>query len=305
MHAPDPSSDDSLLLRSIPATRLALIDRIARARLAPRPGARAAGDAALYREMQQPFLRAYFRGVGEEDLAERPPAALANAARSHLELGWRRTPGQSLVRIFNPDPERDGFESPHTLVQIVTDDRPFLVDSVGIAFSRAGLAMHLIVHPVLEVRRDGRGRIAGLGANGSEPEKAESWELYEIDRQTDPAAIERLRHDIESTLTDVSLAVDDWPAMRERVRSLVAELERDPPPLPSEDIREARQLLEWMEERHFVFLGYRYYRLEREAREDRLVADTRSGLGILRLRSAGGKPAATVLTGDVRARARD
>ncbi|MGH8180090.1 MAG: hypothetical protein ACRETR_03825, partial [Steroidobacteraceae bacterium] len=258
MHSPDLSSDDSRLLRSIPAARLALIDRIVRTRIAPRQGPQGASDAARYREIQQPFLRAYFRGVGEEDLAERAPAALATAARSHLELGWRRAPGQSLVRIFNPDPQRDGFESPHTLVQIVTDDRPFLVDSVGIAFSRAGLAMHLIVHPVLEVRRDGRGRITGLGANG-EPDQAESWELYEIDRQTDPPALERLRHDIESTLTDVSLAVDDWPAMRERVRSLVAELEREPPPLPSEDITEARQLLEWMEERHFVFLGYRYY----------------------------------------------
>ncbi len=258
-----------------------------------------------YREVQQRFLRAYFRGVGEEDLAERTPATLAGEARSHLELGWRRAPGQSLVRIFNPDRERDGFESPHTLVQIVTDDRPFLVDSVGIAFARAGLAMHLIVHPVLEVRRDGRGRLAGLGANGGEPYQAESWELYEVDRQTDPAALERLRHDIESTLTDVTLAVDDWPAMRERVRSLVADLERDPPSLPSDDVSEARQLLEWMEERHFVFLGYRYYRLERGADEDRLIAEPRSGLGILRTRGAGGRPAATVLTGDVRARARD
>jgi glutamate dehydrogenase len=229
---------------------------------------------------------------------------LAGEARSHLELGWRRTPGQSLVRIFNPDRERDGFESPHTLVLIVTDDRPFLVDSVGIAFARAGLAMHLIVHPVLEVRRDGRGRLAGLGANGGEPQHAESWELYEVDRQTDPATLERLRHDIESTLSDVTLAVDDWPAMRERVRSLVADLERDPPSLPSDDVSEARQLLGWMEERHFVFLGYRYYRLERGAGEDRLIAEPRTGLGILRPRG-GGKPAATVLTGDVRARARD
>ncbi|HEX4267883.1 MAG TPA: NAD-glutamate dehydrogenase domain-containing protein, partial [Steroidobacteraceae bacterium] len=257
-----------------------------------------------YREIQQRFLRAYFRGVGEEDLAERTPAMLAGEARSHLELGWRRTPGQSLVRIFNPDRERDGFESPHTLVLIVTDDRPFLVDSVGIAFARAGLAMHLIVHPVLEVRRDGRGRLAGLGANGGEPQHAESWELYEVDRQTDPATLERLRHDIESTLSDVTLAVDDWPAMRERVRSLVADLERDPPSLPSDDVSEARQLLGWMEERHFVFLGYRYYRLERGAGEDRLIAEPRTGLGILRPRG-GGKPAATVLTGDVRARARD
>ncbi|MGH8295791.1 MAG: NAD-glutamate dehydrogenase, partial [Steroidobacteraceae bacterium] len=243
--------------------------------------------------------------MGEEDLAERAPAALASAARSHLQLGWRRAPGQSRVRIFNPDRERDGFESPHTLAQIVTEDRPFLVDSIGIAFARAGLAMHLIVHPVLEVRRDARGRLAGLGANGGEAQLAESWELYEIDRQTDPAAIERLRLDIESTLADVTLAVDDWPAMRERVCALVADLGREPPPLPSEDVAEARQLLEWMEERHFVFLGYRHYRLERGSREDRLVPDMRSGLGILRARAASGRPAPTVLTGELRARARE
>src|SRR5487761_962133 len=296
MHAPDISTDDSRLLHSIPPARLALIERIVRTRISPRQGPSGASGATVYREIQQRFLRTYFRGVGEEDLAERTPGTLAGEARSHLELGWRRAPGQSLVRIFNPDPERDGFESPHTLVQIVTDDRPFLVDSVGIVFARAGLAMHLIVHPVLEVRRDGRGRLAGLGANGGEPQHAESWELYEIDRQTDPAAIERLRHDIEATLADVSLAVDDWPAMRERMRSVIAELERNPPPLPSEDLAEARQLLEWMEERHFVFLGYRQYRLERGAGEDRLIAETRGGVG---------SPPVTVLTGDIRARARD
>ena len=305
MHAPDPSPDDSRLLRSIPPARLALIERIARTRVASRQGPPTGADAALYREIQQPFLRAYFRGVGEEDLAERAAASLASAARSHLELGWRRAPGQSLVRIFNPDPERDGFESPHTLVQIVTDDRPFLVDSVGIVFGRAGLAMHFIVHPVLEVSRDRRGRLVGLGANGGEPPRAESWELYEIDRQTDPAAIERLQRDIESTLADVTLAVEDWPAMRDRVRSLIADLERDPPPLPPEEVAEARQLLDWMEERHFVFLGYRQYRLERGDREDRLVPDMRSGLGILRSRGVGDKQPATVLTGDIRSRARD
>src|SRR5579885_1108403 len=305
MHDPDASSDDSRLLRSIPPARLALIERIARTRLAPWQGRSAPADRAEFRELQQRFLRTYFRGVGEEDLAERAPATLASAARSHLELGWRRAPGQSLVRIFNPDRERDGFESPHTLVQIVTDDRPFLVDSVGIAFDRAGVAVHLIVHPVLEVRRDGRGRIAGLGADGDQPHPAESWELYEIDRQTDPAAIERLRRDIESTLTDVSLAVDDWPAMRERVRALVAELERNPPPLPPEEVSEARQLLGWMEERHFVFLGYRQYRLERGARADRLIPDSRSGLGILRARGTRSKSQPTVLTGEIRARARD
>ena len=298
MHAPTSSAGENRLLRSIPAARLALIDRIVRIRLPHRKADRAQP------ELRQSFLRSYFRGVGEEDLASRAPVALANAASGHLELGARRAPGESLVRIFNPDPRRDGFESPHTVVQIVTDDRPFLVDSVGLVFGRAGLAVHLIVHPVLYVSRDSRGRITSIDAEGTQPHGAESWEMYEIDRQIDPQAIERLRHDIEATLADVRAAVDDWAAMRERVRAVVADLERAPPPLPVEEISEARQLLEWMEQRHFVFLGYRRYRLERGAREDALKSQPRSGLGILRARGAE-RPTATVLREEIRDRARE
>src|SRR6185312_13254005 len=184
MHA-QAAPEDNRLLRSIPAARVALIERIAHAVSA---GGKRTRDARGQMELQQRFVRAYFRGVGEEDLAERTPALLARAALSHFELGTKRTQGQSIVRVFNPDPERDGFDSPHTVVMTVTDDMPFLVDSLGIVFGRSELAVHLIVHPVLEVRRDGRGRIIDLGAHTFH---SESWQLYEIDRRTDPAQIEK------------------------------------------------------------------------------------------------------------------
>ena len=102
MHATSPAGDGRHL-RSIPPARLALINRIARIRLPRGPHAAARVSAE--------FLRTYYRGVGEEDLAARTPQALAHAAHCHLELGRRRTPGQSLVRVFNPDPERDGVSS--------------------------------------------------------------------------------------------------------------------------------------------------------------------------------------------------
>src|SRR5579864_1425639 len=205
------ASEDSRLLRSIPAARVALIQRIARA----------APGGAAQRDLKQRFLRSYFHGVAEEDLAEHQPALLARAALAHLAFGTRRAPGRSLVRVFNPGAE-EGFESPHTLVLTVTDDMPFLVDSLGMALNRAGLAVHLIVHPVLQVRRDGRGRLTDLGANGSGATHAESWQLYEIDRVTDPQQLEKLRRDLESTLADVRAVVNDFMPMRERVREIIA-----------------------------------------------------------------------------------
>src|SRR5512146_607676 len=112
------SPDDGRALRSIPPARVALIKKIC--------------SAARGRDRRQ-FLQGYFHGVGEEDLTSRAAGALAAAALHHLEFGSaRRAPGQSLVKVFNPEQAREGFESPHTLVMIVTDDKPFLVESVGI-----------------------------------------------------------------------------------------------------------------------------------------------------------------------------
>jgi glutamate dehydrogenase len=303
MHA-QVAPDDNRLLRSIPTARVALIERIAHAIPRSRDGRRLL-------ELQQHFARAYFHGVGEEDLAERTPALLARAALDHFQFGNKRAPGQSLVRVFNPDPERDGFDSPHTLVLTVTDDMPFLVDSLGIVFSRAELAVHFIVHPVLDVRRDGRGRLLEISAaTGSASNQShthpESWQLYEIDRQTDPAQIERIQREIAATLTDVRAAVADWTPMRERARSVVASLEHNPPPVPADDVAEARHLLNWMEARHFVFLGYRRYTLERGAQEDHLVPELHSGLGILRDTKRKRKESTgTALRSDLRAKARE
>ena len=205
MHA-QVTPEDSRLLHSIPPARVALIERIAQA--APGAGKSAKAQSNL----QQRFVRSYFRGVGEEDLRERTPAALARVAMDHLAFGMeRKPPHQTLIRVFNPDPKSDGFDSAHTVVMIVTDDAPFLVDSIGIALRRAEISVHMIVHPVLDIHRDARGKIVELGANGSDKIHAESWQMYEIDRQNDPAKLAKLQEDILATLADVHVAVEDWP----------------------------------------------------------------------------------------------
>ncbi|MBS0579770.1 MAG: NAD-glutamate dehydrogenase [Proteobacteria bacterium] len=256
--------------------------------------------------LAQRYLRSYFHGVAEEDLAARDARELAKAALVHLQFAKRRSTGKPLVRVFNPTLEKDGFECAHTLVLTVTDDMPFLVDSLGMAFSRADLAVHLIVHPVLQVRRDRGGRLLDIGANGARAAHAESWQLYEIDRVNDPEQLRTLQLSLETTLADVRAVVRDWLPMRKRVREIIGQLESDPPPLPAGEVAEASHLLDWMEAGHFVLLGYRHYRLERGRSEDRLAPDRLSGLGILSTaRRDGQRRATTVLRGAVRDKARE
>ncbi|MCP5472433.1 MAG: NAD-glutamate dehydrogenase [Sinobacteraceae bacterium] len=279
---------------------------------------RAAPKDRLRHISSRDFLEAYFRGVDEDDLAAHAPRDLALAAFAHLRRGTRRRRGETRLEIFNPTLAQHGFDSTSTFVAIVTDDMPFLVDSLGMAFSARGIAIHLLVHPVLEVQRDAAGRLRELrpGTGEAVPATAgrsrrtamarhESWQLYEIDRQYDPEAIRALQHRLQQTLADVRAAVEDWRPMRQRMRALADDLKaRTPARTPREEATEASHLLDWMESGHFVFLGYRQYRLRRGRTTDRLEPHHGTGLGILRDGPGTARATTTLLRGRMREVAR-
>jgi len=278
---------------TIPVARQRLIAAIAaksRAHDAPVPPA--------------PFVGDYYRGVDESDLRSGNPASLAAAAAGHLRFGAVRRPGRALVRVFNPTVEQDGWESPHTVVEVVTDDMPFLVDSLAMVLNASGLSIHTMVHPVLGVHRDRRGRLieaTGDAASGA----AESWQHVEVDRTTDAVRLEELTARIVHTLDDVRAAVEDWPRMVERARELAAAVKDKVPGIGRAEALEAAAFLAWLADNHFTFLGYREYRLERGAAVDRLVPVPRSGLGLLRTGAGRPRPRTTELRGQVRRKARE
>jgi glutamate dehydrogenase len=284
------------MLGRIPAARQAIIDRIAaRARRRRPRGMPVAPDR---------MARYFYHGVSELDLVQRTPDDLAGAALAGLELGRSRRRGRSLVRVFNPEPARDGFASPHTVIMVVTDDMPFLVDSLGMVCTQNGLAVHLLAHPVLSVLRDGRGRLKEVYL-GDAPAGTglESWQMIEIDREPDPARLARIESSIRRALDDVRAATRDWRRMRAAARVAAATVGRARTRGHRSDVAEAQALLEWMDNDHFIFLGYREYRLRRGQRVDRLVPLPRTGLGIMRPR-AGRKSKTLALSGEVRAFAR-
>ena len=266
----------------VPAARLRRIARIVAAlrTLSPQPPARAAE-----------FLRCYFRGVGEEDLAERTPAYLAGAALAHLRLGSTRPGGRPRVAVF--DPPGDGSGSRRMLVAVVARDMPFLVDSMGMVFSRAGIGVHLIIHPVLDVTRGAGGRLRDVRLGGrahlggsAHPGAGvqESWQLFEIDRLSGAQRIAALTHALLATLADVRLAAEDGPEMLEQAGALAGAAgdARAATSGDSEDLTEARALLSWMTQGNFIFLGYRHYGLRRGRAHDLLMPTPDSGRGILR-----------------------
>jgi glutamate dehydrogenase len=247
----------------------------------------------LHDELTQPqadlaeeFVRQYYRWVSPEDLQERGLKDLYGGALAHLEFAKQRDPGETKVRVYNPTPETDGWESPHTAVEIVTDDMPFLIDSVAMELNRRGFAVLMVIHPVLLVRRDHSGTLIDvLPPHAEAPTEDgvihESVVHVEVRRDTDPDELNAIHEHIVRVLGEVRAAVEDWRPMRDHALRIAEELQTSPPAVDSDDAAEASEFLRWLADDHFTFLGYREYEL---GHHPDLTLDSvpETGLGILR-----------------------
>ena len=243
-----------------------------------------------HRELVSAFITRYYAGASPEDLTERELDDLYGAAAAHLNFARRRAPGEPKIRVYNPRLDQHGWQSTHTIVEIVTDDMPFLIDSVRMALNGRGLTSHLVIHPIMRVRRGEGARIDAILSreDRSEGSVVEAIIHVEVDRQTEQETLDAMVAEIRSALDDVRAAVDDWGHMREALRRSISEME--PPPLADPgELDEARAFLEWIEANHFTFLGYGAYRVEQTGSGERFAPEPGTGLGLLR--DAGGQRA--------------
>ena len=186
------------------------------------------------------FLPLYYSELPEDDVDDRKLDDVYAVAVSHLALGRGRRPGEAVVRVLSPERERDGWQSPHSVLLVVTDDMPFLVDTMRMVLERRGLGIHLLVHPMLTVERDADHRLVDITPD-DDPRPGrlvEAWTQIEIDRTDGPGA-RAVEAEVLAAIEDVRRVVSDFPAMRDRMAALG---DVDP-------------LLPWLADGQFVFLG--------------------------------------------------
>jgi len=231
----------------------------------------------------EPFLQHYYDFADSDDLRSRSIADLYGAAMAHWQTAQRFVPGSERLRVYNPILEQHGWHSDHTVVEIVNDDMPFLVDSVTMAVNRLGLALHSALHPVFRIWRSkdsgiGRADVGSASTDNGQSQLA-SFIHFEVDRCGDAAKLDALRDDIARVLGDVRASVEDWPKLVDIARETIKLMKARE--TSAEDI-EARSFLEWMVADHFTFLGQRDYALVKLDNGYGLRGMQESGLGILR-----------------------
>jgi glutamate dehydrogenase len=229
------------------------------------------------------FVRQYYLSVSPEDLSSKSITDLYAAVLSHWHFLYQRKPGEQKVRVFNPQLEEHGWQSTHTVIEISSDDMPFLVDSVSMALNRHNLNIHLIIHlGSLKFRRDAEGKVTEvLEQKANEPDIRPEAAIYiEIDRQSDPAILENITGEIRCVLNDVRTAVLDWPKMREKAIIILEDLEKNPPDINKEELEESIAFLRWLTEDHFTFLGYQEYEIfeQNNKKDSRVIPELDLGL---------------------------
>ena len=232
-----------------------------------------AGLPAAERTLLERFTRSFYDRLPQDELEGREPADWAAVAQSFLGFAHQRAAGASKIAVFNPARAADGFDTSHTVVRIVNDDMPFLVDSVRMALAQFGATLHQIAHPVMALSRDAAGQLQAVG-EGS----AESLMYLEIDRQADASAMAAIENALRAALGDVREAVRDWEVMRDKMLHIADEFDTRTLPVDAEGRLEAQAFLRWAADNHFTFLGYREY----EVTERKLAAVQGSGLGLMR-----------------------
>lgn len=244
------------------------------------------GDKATTdQDMALAFLQRYYLHTAPEDLADRDPVDVFGAAFSHYRLAENRPQGTANVRVHTPTVEENGWTCSHSVVEVVTDDMPFLVDSVTNELSRQGRGIHVVIHPQVVVRRDLTGKLLEVltdpGTERPHDAVTESWIHVEMDRETDRADLKQISADLLRILSDVRETVEDWEKMRDAALRIADELPTEPTAddLRDQEVDEARELLRWLADNHFTFLGFREYDL---TEDDSLAAVPGTGLGILR-----------------------
>jgi len=269
-----------------------LIDRVAK-RVRERMPAAAA-------ELAERFVRQFYAHVPPDDIINEGADDLYGAAMSLWSHAQVRAAGTSKIRVYNPRLDKHGWKSTHSIVEIVNDDMPFLVDSVTAEINRLGAEVFLIIHPILSVKRNSKRKLTIL----ADPDQAtagatgESFMHVQISEQPSErhAAIAA---DLSRVLADVRASVEDWPAMRHGLRAIIDDLEMAPPALPAHEIEQGIAFLKWMDDDHFTHLGYREYSFEGKGAKAVARIQAGSGLGVLRdddvsvfdgLRNLGGLP---------------
>ena len=234
------------------------------------------------------FAEQFFGIVSLDELTQRRMSDLAGCTLSSWRL-LERFDGKPLVRAYNPDYEKHGWQSTHTAVEVLHPDLPFLVDSVRMELNRRGYSIHTLQNSVFSVKRKKGGELQEILSKGSAGKEVQQEALMylEIDRCASVGELRTLEKALHEVLGEVRLAVADFAPMKAKAEQLLAWLGKAKLKVDGAELAEVKTFLEYLLDNHFTFLGYEEFTVVEEKDGGHLVYDQASLLGLSKQLRAG------------------
>ena len=234
------------------------------------------------RDQISQLLATYYRHISIADLEDESVADLVGAAIAHWQLLREHKGIEPLIRVYNPNFEEHGWQSQHTIIEVVSRDMVFLVDSLSMGLNRMGLNIDLTVHPVFHVVRDKKGGLKEVVDSPIENGHAESMIRFQVEKQVLSETLIAIENMVKSVITDVNAANRDWLEMKTQVQSIQEGMGKVKLPVSKAEQDEAKAFLAWMVDNHFTFLAYCEFDLSEVEGKLAPVLDRGSVLGLFK-----------------------
>jgi len=227
------------------------------------------------------FVTQVFGDAVPEDVVHYQAAEIAEIADGTWRFLGERQPQTPKIRVGAPNSTLGQRLNDVSIVEILNDDMPFLVDSVMAELTEQGFDAHLVLHPRFTVERNARGALIAPPASTPAPSlKRESLIQVHINRIDSEDVRNALVIALDNVLADVRRAVDDWTPMLEKVNALIAEMTSGGAKLRGDDVSESVEFLRWLMAANFTFLGAREFVCTEDGSAPAVILA--SALGILR-----------------------
>ncbi|MGJ8679053.1 NAD-glutamate dehydrogenase [Paraglaciecola sp.] len=230
------------------------------------------------------FSKILFRNISNDDLDNRNASDLYGTTLSLWNEFVEYSSKEAFIRAFNPDISKHGWQSTHTIIEIIVTDMPFLVDSVRMALNRLGITAHLLIHCPISLTRDKNRKFRDFELATSKKKELERQTVFmiEVDRQTSKKQLDRLSSELMSVVNDVSLVVDDWKSMSDKLDKSIDQFKSNPCPATQQEKQQTEKFLNWLNNHNFTLMGYRSYQAKGIEGDYRWVADNNSSLGLMK-----------------------
>ncbi|MFP4313807.1 MAG: NAD-glutamate dehydrogenase [Alphaproteobacteria bacterium] len=197
------------------------------------------------------------QNLAPEDLHSFNDVILKTATESHWNMAKERKLGDPKISVYCPV---NAQNVPHkTVIDIVSDDFAFLVDSVVAEINTHNHLIELLLHPIAYTKYDNEGNLERLQTERDEKLIRQSHIHIHINENLTPDMHEALEKGLYETLADVYYANRDWQKMLAALKKATEELANAPIKRPLREIQKFCSFLDYIADNNFTLLGYREY----------------------------------------------